>query len=106
LKRTLQSLFIVVCLLIVQQTGYIHELSHLDRNSPASQHKHSPHTKACIECGLLAQLGTGLASKIATPHTTNEAACASSHSLWVYYTGIPRRFQSRAPPCFPLNRFL
>lgn len=100
MKRTLQSLLVVVCLLIVQQTGYIHELSHLDRNSPVSQGKHSPHTKACVECGLLAQVGTGLASKIATPHTTNEPACAIAHRSWVYYTGIPRRFLSRAPPVF------
>ena len=100
MKRTLQSLFIVLCLLIAQQAGYIHQLSHLDRNSAASKDKHPPHTKACIECGLLAQLGTGLAGKIATPHTANEPTCAISHLSWVYYAGIPRRFLSRAPPVF------
>jgi hypothetical protein len=100
LKHALPSLFIVLCLLIAQQAGYIHALSHLDRNSAPFQDKHPPHAKACIECGLLAQLGTGLASKIATPRTTNEPACAISHRSWVYYAGIPRRFLSRAPPVF------
>ena len=98
MKRTLQSLFIVLCLLIAQQAGYIHQLSHLGRSSTASQDKHSPHTKACIECGLLAQLGTGFTGKIATPHSADETAYAIRHRAWVYYAGIPRRFQSRAPP--------
>jgi hypothetical protein len=98
LKRTLQSVFIVLCLLIAQQAAYVHELSHLGRSSAAPQDKSLPHTKACIECGLLAQLGTGLASKIATPHFAGESASTLPHRAWVYYAGIPRRFQSRAPP--------
>jgi hypothetical protein len=96
----LRSLFIVFCLLIAQQAAYVHELSHLSHRSPATQDKHSPHTNACIECGLLAQLGTGLASKIATPHSEGETTGAIAHRSWVYYAGIPRRFLSRAPPVF------
>jgi hypothetical protein len=101
LKRALQFLFIALCLLIAQQAAYVHELSHLvGRSSAATQEKHSPHAKACLECGLLAQLGTGLASHIATPHLAGHSACAMSPPSWVYYAGIPRRFLSRAPPVF------
>jgi hypothetical protein len=98
LKQTLQSVFIALCLLIAQQAAYVHELSHLGRSSPATQDKPFPHTKACIECGLWAQLGTALAINIATPHFADESAGTVWHRAWVYYAGIPRRFQSRAPP--------
>src|SRR5258706_11949403 len=100
MKRILQSLFIVLCLLVAQGAAYVHELSHLDRDSAPAQNKHSPHARACIECGLLAQLGNGLAANVAPPHGAGLSDCAIYHRSWVHYAGIPRRFLSRAPPVF------
>ena len=101
LKRALPSLLIALFLLVTQQTACIHELSRLDRRSPDTQDKQHSHTKACLECGLLAQLGTGLTSNIATPLPMGESACAASYCPRDFYPSIPRRFLSRAPPFFP-----
>ncbi len=101
MKRTLPSLLIALFLLVSQQTIGIHELSHLGRSSPGTQDKQFPHTKACLECGLLAQLGTGLTSNIATPLPMGESACAVAYCPLDFYPSTPRRFLSRAPPVFP-----
>jgi hypothetical protein len=99
MTRALQFFFIVLSLLVAQQTAFAHELSHLARepaSSPTQQHPH----KACLECGLLAQLGTAFASHIATSPAAGNYACNASQPSRVYYPGIPRRFLSRAPPVF------
>jgi hypothetical protein len=101
MKRRLPSLLIALFLLVTQQIACIHELSHLGRSSPGTQDKQFPYTKACLECGLLAQLGTGLTSNIATLLPTGESACAVSYCPRDFYPSTPRRFLSRAPPVFP-----
>jgi len=98
LRRVLAQVVLAVVLLIAQQAGYEHTVSHLEAGRASGKQKQLPHTKACIKCGLSAQLGTGLLSNplplVLAPLSTCEALVLSR----AFYPAAPRRFLSRAPP--------
>ena len=98
MKRALPKIVMALVLLIGQQAAYEHALSHVEQDSPSNKQKHLPHTKACIKCGLSAQLDTGLLGN-AVPFIP-EARSSGSALLLVqaFYPATPRRFLSRAPP--------
>ena len=96
LKRALPHVVMAVVLLIAQQAAYEHALSHIEQDSPAG--KHLPHTKACIKCGLSAQLGTGLLSNAVTFVPLARIARGPSLLAQTFRPAAPRRFLSRAPP--------
>lgn len=96
--RALRQVVMAVGLLVAQQAGYEHALSHLEQGSSTSKEKQLPHTKACIKCGLSAQLGTGLLSNPAPFMFAADAACGALLLSRAFYPTAPRRFLSRAPP--------
>jgi len=100
MRRALTDVLMVFVLLIAQQAGYAHALSHLDRLSPTSQDKQLPHTKVCAKCALSAQLGTGLLGHSTTRIATAAATSAVFGPSHLVYLPRPRRFLSRAPPAF------
>jgi hypothetical protein len=98
LKRALPHVVMAVVLLVAQQAGYEHALSHFEQSSPASKEKQLPHTKACDRCGLSAQLGTGLLSNPALFISAARSACGALLLSRAFHPTAPRRFLSRAPP--------
>ena len=98
LKRALPHIVMVVVLLVAQQAGYEHALSHFEQSSPASKKKQLPHTKACDKCGLSAQLGTGLLSNPGTFISAARSACGALVLSRAFHPTAPRWFLSRAPP--------
>jgi len=98
LKRALRHVLLAVVLLVAQQAGYEHALSHFDQSSPASKKKQVPHTNACSKCGLSAQLGTGLLSNPETLIPAARSACVALRRFQAFHPTAPRRFLSRAPP--------
>lgn len=97
-KRAVPYVLMAFVLLVAQQAGYEHALSHFDQSSPASKEKQLPHTKACIKCGLSAQLGTGLVSEPALFVPAERFACAVLVPCPGFHPAAPRRYLSRAPP--------
>jgi hypothetical protein len=97
LKRALRHVLLAVVLLVAQQAGYEHALSHFEQSSP-SKEKQLPHTKACTKCGLSAQLGTGLLSNPGTFVSAAGSACVPLRRFQAFHPAAPRRFLSRAPP--------
>ena len=97
LKRALPYVVMAVVLVVAQQVGYEHALSHFDQSSPANK-KQLPHTKGCTKCGLSAQLSTGLLSNPGTLITTASSNCVTLQLSRAFHPAAPRRFLSRAPP--------
>jgi len=97
LKRALSHVAVAVVLLLAQQAGYEHALSHFEQSSPASSQKQPPHN-ACIKCGLSAQLDTGLLGRAVTFVPAAGIARGTLVLSQAFYPGAPRRFLSRAPP--------
>ncbi len=97
-RRTLPHIVMAVVLLFAQQAAYDHALSHVEQGSPASKQKQLPHTKACIKCGLSAQLGTGLLGNAANFAAPARVACGALPLSKAFHPAAPRRFLSRAPP--------
>ena len=98
LKRALPHIVMTVALLIAQQAAYEHALSHGEHSSPNGKQKHLPHTKACIKCGLSAQLGTGLLGNAVTFVPLARIPCGPLLLCQAFHPAPPRRFLSRAPP--------
>ena len=98
LKRALPHVVMAVVLMLAQQAGYEHALSHFDQSSPASKKKQVPHTNACSKCGLSAQLGTGLLSNPGTLIRAARSECRALLLSQAFHPTAPRRFLSRAPP--------
>lgn len=98
LMRALRHVVMAAVLLVAQQAGYEHTLSHFGQSAPTSKEKRLPHTKACDKCGLSAQLGTGLLGNPATFIPAARSACGALLLSQAFHPSAPRRFLSRAPP--------
>jgi len=98
LKRALPKIVMALVLLIGQQAAYEHALSHVEQDSPSNKQKHLPHTKACIKCGLSAQLGTGLLGNATSFAAAVPIARGALQLSQAFHPAAPRRFLSRAPP--------
>ena len=98
LKRALPKIVMAVVLLTGQQAAYEHALSHIELGSASSKQKQLPHTKACIKCGLSAQLETGLLGNAASFAVPALIACGALQPSQAFHPEAPRRFLSRAPP--------
>jgi hypothetical protein len=97
-RRALLHLLFALFLLLSQQAGFAHAVTHLG-NGPASQDKQFPHGKICDQCVQGAQLGSALID-------------TSPDAGWIHATGprfdvVPAAlhsprficpFSSRAPP--------
>jgi len=94
----LTRLMLAVLLVIAQQAAYWHSLSHLDRKAPIGHSKQLPQSKACGQCGLSSQLGTGLLSCLQFSVSAWRTPRAEAHHSSLFTPSAPRRFRSRAPP--------
>src|SRR5262245_12245881 len=97
-RRMLPQVLLAVVLLVGQQAGYEHTVSHLEAGRASGKGKQLPHTKACIKCGLSAQLGTGLLSNALPFLGAARSACDALVLSEAFHPAAPRRFLSRAPP--------
>jgi len=97
-RRVLPQILLAVALLVGQQAGYEHTVSHLEAGRTSGKGKQLPHTKACIKCGLSAQLGTGLLSHPLPLMRAARSGCEASILSGAFHPAAPRRFLSRAPP--------
>ena len=97
-RRVLPQVLLAVALLVGQQAGYEHTVSHLEAGRAPGKEKQLPHTKACIKCGLSAQLGNGLLSNALPFMGAAQSACKALVLSQNFRPAAPRRFLSRAPP--------
>ncbi|PWT71368.1 MAG: hypothetical protein C5B46_08270 [Proteobacteria bacterium] len=98
LRRILAHLLLALTVLIGQQAMLAHAASH-PIESPSSKGKQLPHGKACEQCMLSAQLGTGVASSGLPSLLRSVAAGAIAHLAQpLVTTETPAFFDSRAPP--------
>jgi hypothetical protein len=101
LRRHLVAILTLLCLLGVQQTAALHELSHLSGDGKTQQEKQLPHSKACDKCASYAEVsGAGLPAapllfqvQTAEPETFTAALRFSPSATIAAYA-------ARAPPLF------
>ena len=99
--RRLLSTLLVALLLFCQQMGFAHALTHLSNPTvprPTRSDTQHPAEKACTECVLHAQLGSGLSSSIpaiAVAVVSERLACIE---FIVFEPEFVPAFLSRAPP--------
>jgi hypothetical protein len=98
LRRVLPQVLLAIVLLVAQQAGYEHAVSHLEAGGATGKEKQLPHTKACIKCGLSAQQGNGLLGNPLPLIRAAGSICVALILSRVFYPAAPRRFLSRAPP--------
>ncbi len=99
-RRALLHLLLALFLLLSQQAGFAHAVTHLG-SAPASQDKQLPHGKICDQCVQGAQLGSAL---VDTSPDAGWIHAPGSHFIVVPAAlHCPRfvcPFSSRAPPAF------
>jgi hypothetical protein len=99
IRQTLFSALLALLLLMTQQMGLAHSVSHLSRSHATSQEKQLPIGQVCDQCLAFAQIGSAL-----TGHAFSAAADAPlALVLDVNFTQIIDPvtvcvFHSRAPP--------
>ncbi len=99
IQRALLACFFVFALLLAQQGGAFHGLSHLTR-APTPADQHVPHGKACADCLVFAEIGAAVApSPAAVAPAAAPATPADRHAGLVFTTTFSP-YRSRAPPEF------
>jgi hypothetical protein len=97
--RKLLCLFLAVLLVVIQQIGFAHALTHL---VPAQQNsrpdKPHPAEKVCIECLAFAQIGGGLMSAAPPVAPVSPPVVALAVQSRVHTPAFVSHFLSRAPP--------
>ena len=104
IRRSFQRVLLSLLLLLSQQMGIAHAVSHLsdgrqDGRQKTSQNKQLPIEQACEQCLAYAQLGSGLTSAPALPLLQAATSLVIDSTTAQYFS--PRTvyaFQSRAPP--------
>ena len=104
IRRSFQHVLLSLLLLLSQQMGIAHAVSHLsdvrqDGRQQTSQNKQLPIEQTCEQCLAYAQLGSGLTSAPALPLVQPVAGLVIDDATAQYFS--PRTvfaFQSRAPP--------
>ncbi len=99
IRQTLFSALLALLLLMTQQMGLAHSVSHLSSPLNTSQNKQLPSEQACDQCLVFAQIGAALTSHAFSPAVDAPRALV----LDVNFTQIidPATvcvFRSRAPP--------
>ncbi len=98
----LTALLLGLLLVLVQQIGYAHALSHLGNPAaprPVRGDTQHPAEKACTQCVMSAQLGTALTSSVpAAPVAMAPYERATVQSHRAPDLGASPPFLSRAPP--------
>ncbi len=100
-SRTFLCVVLACLLVVIQQLGFAHALSHLaspNSQRPSRNDTQHPAEKVCIECVAFAQIAAGL-----TGHAPAVAAAAPQVELVaapvrVFDPEFIPAFQSRAPP--------
>lgn len=100
MRRTLQSVGLVLLLLLAQQAGVVHEVGHLlDRQGSASEQRAGEIETSCASCPTFAQVATPAFSHSFTLPTRTAGAYTVSreqrHHLFDSAVPTPR---SRGPP--------
>ena len=100
IRRSIQHVLLSLLLLLSQQMGVAHAVSHLsDVRQQTSQNKQLPVEQMCEQCLAYAQIGSALTSAAVLPvvqiaaSVVVDGATAQYFSLRTVYA-----FQSRAPP--------
>jgi len=96
-RRGFTNIALIFALLIAQQGGFAHALSHLHQKSPLHDTQ-VPQGKACSACGLFAQAGNGAVGTAAIVAPLGRSAGAMPHLEQGFQPSPLRRFLSRAPP--------
>jgi hypothetical protein len=98
--KFIHAALLALVLLLSQQIGHAHGISHLSDKNQHSQHNKSvPVEQSCDQCLALAQIGSALNGHICSiqaqvPVPVRHLPVASS----VIVSGSTSAFQSRAPP--------
>lgn len=98
--RTLTNLLLSCLLVLTQQLGIAHALSHLASpvpKAPRSDTNH-PAEKVCTDCMMFAQLGAALTSSPVTPVALGPQYEILAASFRVFHPELSLPFHSRAPP--------
>jgi hypothetical protein len=96
-RRAFAHFMLTFALLLAQQGGFAHELSHFAHASSPTD-KQLPHSKACEQCASYSQLGTGFIAQpvfLAAPDFAGTAYlfCGVEHPAPRFFSHL-----SRAPP--------
>lgn len=100
-RQPLLHALLVLLLIISQQFGFAHAVSHL--SDPArhgnAHHKHLPSEHSCPQCLSFAQLGSALPPLVfRLPVAANPEASPESRLSYSVHTRTISAFRSRAPP--------
>lgn len=103
MRRTRTHLCVLLaCLLVViQQFGFAHALSHLANTNPdrpSRNDTHHPAEKVCIECVAFAQIGAGLTGHAPAAAAPAAALAVAAASFRIFDPEFIPAFRSRAPP--------
>ncbi|MBC7514153.1 MAG: hypothetical protein H7234_06925 [Herminiimonas sp.] len=100
LRKSLLPLLLALLLLVAQQAGWTHALSHLgDQTGSASQTKQVPADKLCQQCLAFAQIGSALQRAPLTFLVPPLEDCLTPVLAAMLAPVLLRcGFQSRAPP--------
>ena len=99
--RRLLSLVMALLLVVVQQAGFAHALTHLASPSPQNSSRNdTPHpaAKVCTECVAFAQIDSALPPAPAHGAGVVPPAAFVASAFRPFFPEFAAHFQSRAPP--------
>ena len=102
MRKSLLPLLLALLLLVAQQAGWTHGLSHLgERNDAGSLAKQAPADKLCQQCLAFAQVGAALQRAPLTLLALPLEDCSLAiHPTRLVTVRLQCGFQPRAPPLY------
>ena len=100
-SRTFLCVLLAGLLVAIQQLGFAHALTHLAKpasSTPSRSDTQHPAEKACIECVVFAQVGTGLTGAVPQAAIPAPQLEIVATPFRVFDPGFIPAFHSRAPP--------
>jgi hypothetical protein len=100
-SRTLLCAVLAALLLVIQQFGFAHALTHLanpNSQRPSRNDTQHPAEKVCIECVAFAQIGAALTGHVPPVAVAAPQCGVAAAPLRVFDPEFVPAYQSRAPP--------